>query len=189
MGKKRVATEATRKALLDAFCLIARDKPIEKITILEITKKAGYNRCTFYQYFKDVYDLLDYIENIVLSQIKENFEKNISRDDFIRTFFNAFTRIQQERGEYFNLLLSPANHSHFTEKLMTNVMPIFMEQFRLSEKNPKAEYLASIYFATVVTAISRWIYNDRNLPLKEFSEMLGNVLSQGVLTEIKFYEK
>lgn len=185
MRKQPEVTEATRKAIVDAFCLIAKDKPVEKITIQEITRRAGYNRCTFYQYFKDVYDLLDYTEDMVLSQVKENFEKNILREDFNRTFFDAFTRIQQEQAIYFNLLLSPAHHSHFTEKLLTRVMPIFMERFHMQKENPAAEYLCSIYFATVVAAISHWIQRGRSLPLEDLSELLGNVLTRGVLPEIE----
>lgn len=185
MRKKPEVTEATRKTLIDAFCLIAKDKPIEKITVREVTEKAGYNRCTFYQYFTDVYDLLEHIENIVLSQIKENFEKNIVREDFNRTFFDAFTRIQQEQAPYFNLLLSPAHYGRFTEKLYSKVMPTFMERFNLQKENPADEYLVGMYFATVVTAISRWIRDGRLLPLEDLSSLLGNVLTQGVLTEIE----
>lgn len=61
MKKQPEVTEATKQTLIDAFCLLNRETPIGKITIQAITRKAGYNRCTFYQYFKDVYDLLDHI--------------------------------------------------------------------------------------------------------------------------------
>ena len=130
MAKKQPeVTEATRRALIDAFCLIAREKPIEKITIQEITRKAGYNRCTFYQYFKDVYDLLEYVEGVVISHVKDNFQQTITQDDFRQTFFDAFTRIQQEKAPYFNLLLSPANHSHFTENLPVMSCPYSWSDF------------------------------------------------------------
>lgn len=185
MHKKPEVTEATRKALVDAFCLIAYDKPVEKITVREVTQKAGYNRCTFYQYFTDVYELLSYIENMVIADIKKNFQKNIVKEDFNRTFFDAFTRIQQEQAPYFNILLSPAYQGHFTAKLLSEVMPTFMERFNLQTENPAAEYLAGMYFATVVTAISRWIRDGRTLPLEDLSKLLGNVLTQGVLTEIE----
>jgi AcrR family transcriptional regulator len=31
----------------------------------------GYNRSTFYQYFSDIYELLDFVENNLLNYIKE----------------------------------------------------------------------------------------------------------------------
>ena len=189
MRKHPEVTEATRKAIVDAFCIISRNKPIERITILEIARKAGYNRCTFYQYFKDVYDLLDHIENIVLSQIKENFERNITQENFNESFFTAFTRIHQEQAAYFDLLLNNSNRTRFADKLMTDVLPIFMKKFHMAKEHPYSEYLASMYFASVVAAISCWIGNGRALPLPDLSELLGNVLTKGVMTEIGKYKK
>ena len=186
MRKHPETTKATRAALIEAFCLIAGSRPVDKITVQEIAKKAGYNRCTFYQYFKDVYELLEYIEDIVISQVRENFEKNIVRENFIRTFFDAFTRIQQEQAAYFTILLSPVHYSHFTEKLIAVVQPVFMERFCLSVENPADEYLCCIYFSTVLTAISHWIRSGRTIPLENLSRLLGNVLTRGVLTEIGF---
>ena len=188
MRKKPEVTEATRTAIIGAFCLLSKEKPFGKITVQEIASKAGYNRCTFYQYFEDIYDLLDYIENIVLSRIKENFEKNITHDNFSQTFLEAFTRIHKEQAAYFDILLSPANRTHFTEKLMTDVLPIFMERFRLPAKHAKSKYYASMYFATVVSAIAHWLHEERALPLDEFSKILGNVLTNGVMTEITNFQ-
>ena len=184
MRKHPEVTEATQKAFIDAFCILSREKPIEKITIKDITLKAGYNRCTFYQYFKDVYDLLDHIENMVLSHIKENFQNNITQENFSASFLDAFTRIHLEQAAYFDLLLNSANRTRFADKLMTDVMPIFLERFHLPKEHPHAEYLASMYFATVVAAISRWIQEGRTLPLEDLSQLLGNVLTQGVMQEI-----
>lgn len=69
MHKSPKITDATRQAFLEAFCILCNKKPVGKITIKEITAKAGYNRCTFYQYFHDVYDLLAYIEDEVIVRI------------------------------------------------------------------------------------------------------------------------
>jgi len=39
MKKQGEKTEQTKQSLLDAFCMVYSKKPIEKITIQEITKK------------------------------------------------------------------------------------------------------------------------------------------------------
>lgn len=70
MKKQPEITECTRQNLVNAFCDLYKQKPIEKISISEITSSAGYHRSTFYQYFIDIYDVLEYIENNVLSYIK-----------------------------------------------------------------------------------------------------------------------
>lgn len=44
------------RALFDAL----KEKRIESITVAELCEKAGYPRSTFYNYFDDIYDLLDF---------------------------------------------------------------------------------------------------------------------------------
>lgn len=49
----------TKQNLIDAYWRIYTQKPIQKITIKEITVKAGYNRSTFYECFTNLYAILE----------------------------------------------------------------------------------------------------------------------------------
>lgn len=71
------------------------EKPIEKISIQEITNKAGYNRSTFYQYFSDIYELLTYVEDELLSYIKMGLEnKQLSAKEAVN---NALSCLEEEK--------------------------------------------------------------------------------------------
>jgi AcrR family transcriptional regulator len=61
MNRQPEITAQTRQNLIDAFWSLYCEKRIEKITVKEITIKAGYNRGTFYEYFVDVYDVFETI--------------------------------------------------------------------------------------------------------------------------------
>ena len=50
-----------RYLLADSFRELVLEKPIEKITIKEITDRAGVIRVTFYNHFQDKYELLEWI--------------------------------------------------------------------------------------------------------------------------------
>jgi AcrR family transcriptional regulator len=65
-------TAQTRKNLMDAFWHIYSKEGIEKTSVREIVGKAGYNRCTFYEYFTDVYDVLEQIEASILPNIEKH---------------------------------------------------------------------------------------------------------------------
>lgn len=52
--RRPTALEAQLKKLL-------LQKPLNKITINDITEDCGVNRMTFYYHFKDIYDLVDWI--------------------------------------------------------------------------------------------------------------------------------
>lgn len=49
----KLALEASLKELL-------RTKPIDKITINDLTEHCGISRMTFYYHFKDIYDLVEW---------------------------------------------------------------------------------------------------------------------------------
>ncbi len=184
MKKNPELTENTRQNLVDAFCILLKKKPVQKITINAISEKAGYNRSTFYKYFCDVYAILEYVENIVIAQIKENFQKNISPSNFEETFLKAFTKIQSDKAFYFNVLFNSDNRQRFIQRLIQEISPIFMQTFNLPPENPKSKYLTEIYFQTVLSALICWLDNKRDLNLEEISKIIGNVLTSGVVTEI-----
>lgn len=184
MKKNPEITSATRQNLIDAFCILLKNKPVQKITIQAISDKAGYNRSTFYKYFLDVYDILEQLENIVIAQVKENFQKNITPENFEQSFFEAFTKIQSDKASYFDVLFNSDNRQRFMEKIILEVSPIFMKRFNLLPKNPKSKYLVEIYLQTVLAAIISWINNNRDINLEEMSKLIGNVLISGVVTEI-----
>ena len=71
MKKRPDITERTKANLITAFCKVLENKKFDKITVKEITDQAGYYRSTFYQYFTDISDLMDYVENIFIEDIKK----------------------------------------------------------------------------------------------------------------------
>ncbi len=74
MKKQPLITEQTKANLKAAFWKLYTEKPIEKISIKQITDLAGYNRGTFYLYYEDVYDIFHQIEEELLNQIQNIIE-------------------------------------------------------------------------------------------------------------------
>ena len=60
---------ATDALLAESFKELALRRPIEKITVKEITDRAGVIRPTFYNHFQDKYELLEWI---ILTELLEN---------------------------------------------------------------------------------------------------------------------
>ena len=71
MNKRPELTEQTKRNLRTAFWSLYAQKPLEKISVREITALAGYNRGTFYLYYQDVYDLLNQIEDELLDELQQ----------------------------------------------------------------------------------------------------------------------
>ena len=76
MTKKNIAREETRQALIEAFWKLLKDKSADKMTVSEIARVAGYNRSTFYEYFFDVPDVLQQVEDGILQEMNFGIPKN-----------------------------------------------------------------------------------------------------------------
>ena len=53
-----VRVERTRRALQEALFTLARERPLDEVTIADIAARAGVNRSTFYQHYSDKETLL-----------------------------------------------------------------------------------------------------------------------------------
>lgn len=186
MKKQPDITAGTRKVFVDVFCELYKDMPIKKITIQEITNKANYNRSTFYQYFKDVYDLLTYLEDMVISYVKENINANLLNTDanVIDTFIASFTNMKEEMETYVEALLGNPNSTKFAERLKLVMLPVFMEQFQISETDTKSVYVIDFFLSGLISMAKRWMLDGHNIPTEELGRMLHALLNNGVLSAL-----
>ena len=70
--------KTAKEILAESFREIADKKPINKITVRDITDNCGYSSATFYRHFKDKYDLIayDYMTRI------ESINEKIGNDGY-----------------------------------------------------------------------------------------------------------
>ena len=120
MAKNLEKVLLTKQNLKSAFWSLYKSKSINKISIKEITDKAGYNRGTFYLYYQDVYHILSEIEEEILnevdmiSHIMINLlvaQYNNPTDE--HKLFNFF----KENIEYLSILLGEKGDVYFQTKL------------------------------------------------------------------------
>ena len=53
-------SQVTKRALEESLKRMLLRKPLDRITISDITEDCGISRMTFYYHFKDIYDLVEW---------------------------------------------------------------------------------------------------------------------------------
>ena len=71
--KTNARNNETRMALVRAFFSLLAEKPIDKVTVTDITLRCGVNRNTFYYHYRDVYDLYEGIVGLFARQLESVF--------------------------------------------------------------------------------------------------------------------
>lgn len=118
--------------LYDAFVSLLKDKPLNKITVKEICGLAEINRATFYKYYSDPFDLLDKMEQEILSKLRQSLRT--SPGSFREIFIFIMTNIRAE-GERYRTLFSENGDSKFPGRIFSLYYDHIAKD--LSEQFPK----------------------------------------------------
>ena len=86
--------ERTRQAIVSAFNRLIARSEIEKITTEKIAAEADVSKATFYRYFKDKYDVLNYNYKVLLDHALEQC------DNYRDLFFRLFRFAREEWTEF-----------------------------------------------------------------------------------------
>lgn len=171
MRKQMEAREQTKKNIEAAFWTLYEQKPIEKIGIKEITDLANYNRGTFYLYYKDIYDLLEMVEQDLLNQINKIVQKNVenvANHDF-STLIKDVYNLQEPYARYNKLLLGENGDPKYTVRLKEIIRPVF-PMFYKAEYSEYQKYLIQEFFLSgIIGLIAAW-NNDPQISIEEFIE-------------------
>lgn len=91
--------EKTRCAIRNAFLQLRSKKPLEKITVKELSELANINKATFYLHYHDIYDLSESLERDVVRECLHGIEQpeNIFTDNqsFIKELMETFIANEQ----------------------------------------------------------------------------------------------
>lgn len=184
MTKQSEFTDVTRRAFIEAFCFYYQQAPIERITVKELAQKAGYSRSTFYNYFTDPYDLLNYIENDFICSIYRQLSA-IGKDKLLDNFVFHFINVMTENELYRQTFLSRPVSMQFINRLKSKAIPLFLQIFEISPDNKKAVYTIEFYIPGVISLISSWMQNEHELPIENLAEVVRGILKDGVLAQLQ----
>ena len=106
----------TKRVIQENFLLLLKEKPIGKITVAEICAMADVNRCTFYQHYSDIYDLLEQLEDDLYNKFT-NIQPLTKEHTFESITASVITLIYQTR-ELGIVLLGDNGDTPFLEKLL-----------------------------------------------------------------------
>lgn len=177
MKKQPEITEKTRQNFMDVFCELYSQKPIEKISVQEIAKKSGYNRSTFYQYFTDIYELLDSVENDLLNYIKEELANKKLVSHTVQDALHCLEN--QEYLSVLKALLGDYGSIRFIERLKREMILDRLE-LNVPHNDSLKPYLIEFQISTSLSLLRLWLQREKDLPPEEFHRLVDNLYTAGV---------
>lgn len=178
------AQDLTRKNFMQAFISLYREKPMDAISVTAITKRARYNRTTFYHYFEDTADLYRSLEDDIYNGIKENFDRNLKnikkRDDFVKLFTEVFL----EWREYMEVILGGSLRDEFTARVKELMIGFVIQSRNLRRDDVKLSYRLDFYISAIISVICRWLDHPEDMTVEELAGLIQEMGSNGVLNSL-----
>lgn len=113
--KSDLRVTKTRRLIKATFLELVQAKPVQKITVTELAKRAEISKGTFYLHYLDIYDLYNQMVEETVAKIAGSFDPYpdlfSAPESFVRTFL--FSRV-----EPLGLSLSAGERALLTEKNM-----------------------------------------------------------------------
>ena len=126
----------TRMIIEQSFLALLREKPCARITVTELCQRAEINRATFYKHYLDIPDLLEKLEEELLTKIRSVFS---ALPLSYETFMLELLRYIRDNDERISILASDSGDPNLMTRafmLCTEyAYPIFSEKpFSIDEK-------------------------------------------------------
>jgi AcrR family transcriptional regulator len=182
MAKYKEITAQTRQNIIDAFWELYCEKRIEKITVREITTKAGYNRSTFYEYFIDVYDVLDKIEQSLLPDL-EDMPPLLPAMGKEPLPIDSFIKLYSSSSKYYTVLLGDNGDPAFAGKIKNGIKAKLMSQIADSNQdNLEIDYALEYMLSAMIGILTYWFKNGENLAKEDLVRLMYELMgSEGLL--------
>lgn len=158
-------TQYTKMMVRKALLTLLQEKPIDKITVKEISGLAGINRATFYRHYSDQYALLDELEE---EKIQDVQNKVLAGSDRWEEVIRHMLGLLYEDREEWTLLLGPNADPRISGRISKLFYELFLTHSPSESQKMRYRFLA--YGCGGM--ISDWVHGGMKERPEEIAECL-----------------
>lgn len=168
---------STKDRIADTFLALTERKAVNKITVREIAESSEVTTVTFYNHFRDKYDLIVWIHmrsaREILGKIGNGYEWRDTLLDGIRYF-------SENRAFMLNALQHTGGQDSFirhVERVNTDLLTAEVKKSIGAKPVPPAvHYAIKVYCSGTVRAIFDWLMDGMPTPAEELAQILEDCL-------------
>ncbi len=177
-------TRKTKRAIRNAVAKLLSEYDLNDITVREIAELSEINRKTFYRYYSGIYQVLDEIENEIVSSFDQilghiDFKKDLENPYHI---FERLTATINTDIEFFGYLLSLRGNVNLVSKiaalLKAKAKVALMAIVSIDEKT--LEVMLEYMISGMVAVYQQWFNSARAESIEKLSETISVLAFSGI---------
>ena len=180
--ERRSSVNNTKNDFIIAFWKLYEKQPLEKISVSELCRIAGYNRTTFYVYYDNIVDLLDKAVDRILAPLTANLDR-LSALGIDRNYIlleRIYLELLKANREYASILLDRHRLYVLEDKIKEMFGPLLRKSYADGKRDEAAiNYIIEYRISAPFGVIARWL-RHRDMEDEEMIHLLFKIASQGV---------
>jgi len=174
----------TKRAIRNALAGLLTTKDLSEITIREIADAADINRKTFYSYYRDVYQIVDEIENEIVYTFGGILKKVDYKVDLKNPYriFQSLTAVINSDLDFYGHLLLMDNRSRFAVKIISalkaQIKASFASQIEIASE--KLDLMLEYAISGMFAVYQSWFNSDRRQSIEGISKDISVMTFSGV---------
>ena len=181
-------SQTTKRALEASLKNLLLKKPLDKITINDITEDCGINRMTFYYHFKDIYDLVEWS---CVEDASRVLEGNKTYDTWQEGFLNIFEAVQANKPFILNVYHSVCREQVeiYLYKLTYDLIIGVVEEKSagMTIRDDDKKFIADFYKYAFVGLMLDWINNSMKEDPHAIIERLALLVHGNITSALEHY--
>ena len=173
----------TDRSIQNSFWTLMNKKGFSHMSVQDIIKESMINRSTFYDHYKDKYDLLDQLENTMIDEMHCIMLNNIEAiklthavpDEDLHIYLKQMLQYFYENATHFSLLMIENENTTFQKKLQQSTQQIWKEADILKELIIPPQYATVAVSSVISTMIIEWIKSGFKENIEEFTAIMHSV--------------
>ena len=135
-------SQMTKRALVASLKELMAEKPLDKITVTDLTEHCGVNRMTFYYHFKDIYDLVEWA---CVEEATRALAGKKTYDTWQQGFLQILQSLQKDKVFYINVYHSISREyiEQYLYKLTYDLMIGVVEVLKVAQQIIEANRMSS----------------------------------------------
>lgn len=172
---------ATKQALEASLKRMMLKKPLDKITIRDITEDCGISRMTFYYHFKDIYDLVEWA---CMEDAAKALANKKTYDTWQQGFIQIFHAVRENKVFVMNVYRCVSREQvekylvPLTDQLIMGV--IAERSAGMTVREEDKQFIAQVHSYSFVGLMLDWIRDDMRADPEELVNKLALVIQGSI---------
>lgn len=173
------ANQITKESIEQALLQLMAKKEYSKISITDITRRAGVSRTAYYRNYSSKDDILSHY----IQSIGKKMSDALNKYDAITETKKSWLTLLDE-VDYYSIQFKVLLNAGFAEKILLEFQKSMNEGISPKQVNL---YYSNIYWAGAITSIVfAWVKNDMNVSKEKIATLGCSLMTDGIKTTSLF---